>query len=196
MRWCLSCGETRACEGRAEAAHGAAARSFGTRMGLNCAHENTKGRKGAAWGRAPHRRAGVIAGSASADREIAKSQKNNQITEAPAHATAPARPAELIEFVVGSPHARRTEPPGKPTKTNAPNPPRIRSVPADGVFRGFSRFRVFAIVPSPARTLPPRPTHRKPASHRPLSSFRVFVCRSSARCPATPAVPVVTPAAR
>ena len=140
-------------------------------------HETTKG--GGAGGALP-RCAGVIVGSASADREIAKPRKNSEITEAPAHATAPARPAELIEFVVGSPHPWRTEPPGEPKKTNAPNPPRIRSEPADGAFRGFSRFRVFAIVPSPTRTLLPRAARWKLAHHRPRSSFRAFVCRLSA----------------
>ena len=137
-------------------------------------HERTKG--GGAGAGSP-RRAGRIVGSASADREIAKTRKNSETTEASAHATAPACSASIVErLFVGSPHPWRTEPPGKPTKTNAPNPPRIRSLPADGAFRSFSCFRVFAMVPSPTRARTPRPTHETPLTHRPHSSFRVFVC--------------------
>ena len=115
-------------------------------------HERTKGGGG---GRAPSRRAGLIVGPASADRET--TARKLKTTEAPARATAPARP----------------------TKTNAPNPPWIRSVPADGAFRGFlSRFRD-SVSARPTLTL--RPTQGRPAHYRPLSSFRVFVCRCSAR---------------
>ena len=79
-------------------------------------------------------------------------------------------------MVVGSPHARRTEPPGKPTKIKT-----LRTHHGFGACSQtepsavFSCFRVFAIMPSPARTLI-RPTHRKPARPPPpfvLSCFRV-----------------------
>ena len=57
----------------------------------------------------------------------------------------------------------------------APRRPLVRSLPADGAFRGFlflSRFRDSASTHS---TLTPCPTHRKPARHRPLRLF-VFSC--------------------
>ena len=133
-------------------------------------HERTKGGGGSP---ASARCSGVIVGSASADREIAKPRKDSETTEAPACATAPARPAALIEIVCGL-HARPTDgAQGKPTKSNAPNPPWIRSLPTDGTFRGFlflSRFRDSAKA---HLALTRGRTHRKPGAHRPLSSFRV-----------------------
>ena len=120
-------------------------------------HETTKG--GGAGGALP-RCAGVIVGSASADREIAKPRKNSETTEAPARATA--------------------------HKNKRSKPPRIRSLPANGAFRGFRVLSRFRDAANAHPTLTPRPTHRKPAHHR-ARSFFVFSCAALCRaCPRQP----------
>ena len=115
---------------------------------------------------------------------------------------APARPADLIELFVGSPQPWRTEPPGEPTKTNAPNPPRIRSLPADGsaVFRVFAFSRLCPHPPAPPHlarhigTAPPPPPFvlscfRVRFSLTPPAIARPSTQRSSndARCARSPA---------
>ena len=145
---------------------------------VNSAHENTKGRKGAARGRASARGAGVLVGSASADREIAKTRKNSETTEAHACATAPACPTESETNCLCAPRTLGARSPRESTqKIQTPNPPRIRRLShGRKLSRLFSRFRVFAIMPSPTRTLIPRPdTPEARASTAPIRPF-VFSC--------------------
>ena len=137
-------------------------------------HERTNG---GGRTRSSARRASVLVGSASADREIAKARPEPKTAEAPVRPTGPARPATIQGLSVGSPHVRRTEPSRKPTTTNAPNPPRIQGVPANGAFRGFpflSALRDSALAPTPhPHTRPDSATARPTPPPFVLSCFRV-----------------------
>ena len=133
---------------------GSTTRPGSGRSGVDCAHETTKGRKGAARGRA--RRAGRASRQVGLrrNRESAKA-RTTKTTKGPARAAAPACPAEFDELFVGSLHARAN---GAHTKAhkNKRSEPTTDSEPARK--RNVSRlslfFRAFAILPAltpPAR---------------------------------------------